>query len=397
MKEENYNGAEDRNKSFDEQINRVDTMKETDKKCPSCGGVMDFNPNTGGLKCPYCGTEEQIEVENTDFVAVELDFDSAEEDALCDWGTKTKTVICKSCGAETIYDVNQISNECPYCGSNQVMNEKDKDIMAPGGVVVFKLDSKIAGGKFKDWIKKKLFCPNLAKESAKPTAFKGVYVPYWTFDADTYSRYSGQYGIDRHYKDSEGKDHIEVIWHSTRGDFSYSVDDMLCCGSSIQNEKMLSGIEPFDTTQVVEYKPEYMAGFMAERYTVKMKSAWEIVKRKISGIISGKIDNKILRENNAQHTKNVDIDTEFSNITYKYILLPIWISSFKYKNKVYQFVVNGQTGKVSGESPISIPKVLLAIIIASAVIFAIYYLNKDSSNSAAIVNNVYSIIGKYIM
>ena len=117
------------------------TKEETDKKCPQCGGTMSFDPKTGGMKCPYCDYEEEIiQEEELPKEAVELDFSKAEETANCNWGVETKTVICKMCAGESVYDALQIAGTCPYCGSNQVMEEKGKNTLAPGGVCTFKID-----------------------------------------------------------------------------------------------------------------------------------------------------------------------------------------------------------------------------------------------------------------
>ena len=351
--------------------NLVDTQKETDKKCPACGGVMDFAPATGKMLCPYCGTEEEIPVEEEYFEAQELDFDRAEDTVSCNWGTATKAVICKSCGAQTVYDVNQIANECPYCGSNQVMEAGDSQVMAPGGVVVFRVDAKEASGRFRNWIGRKIFCPREAKESAKPKAFKGVYVPFWTYDAHTFSRYTGQYGKVRQYRDRDGNVRSKTEWYDTRGYLDFSFDDMIVCGSTQQNEQMLKGIEPFDTKDVKAYRPEYLAGFAAERYSVKMKDGWETAKNRMKSILRNEVESKIRMEHGTSLVRMVNVQSSFRNITYKYLLLPVWISSFQYKGKIYRFVVNGQTGKVSGQTPISWPRVLLAIAAGIAVFMLI--------------------------
>lgn len=349
------------------------TEKETDRKCPSCGGVMDFNPATGGMLCPYCGHEEAVEPETPDFVAKELDFYAAEEDASCDWGTATRTVVCNSCGAQTVYDINEIASECPYCGSNQVMELSADRVMAPGGVVPFKLDAAMASNRFKRWISGKFFCPKLAKDSARPKAFKGMYVPYWTFDSQTSSNYQGHYGRDRVVR-RNGKSHVETRWFHTSGNYRRFIDDMLVCGSSRQNEEMLGQVEPFDTSQAVEYRPEYMAGFTAERYTIRMKDAWKTAKGKIQNLLEGEIESKIRQEHHADRVGNVRIQTQFSAITYKYLLLPVWISSFQYKDKVYHFLINGQTGRISGQTPISWIKVGLVSAAAVAAFGILWYL-----------------------
>ncbi len=368
---------------FDENAKKVKTKEETDRKCPQCGGVMEFNPSTGKLHCPYCDYEEEIKTSEA-YVVRELDFNTAEtDDAACDWGTSTKTVTCKSCGASTVYDVNQIAGTCPYCGSNQVTEVADQKIMAPGGVVRFKMTAKEAANKFTSWLKGKFFCPKAAKESAKPDAFKGVYIPYWTFDTNADAMYTGEYGTERKYKDKDGKDRTEVIWHPTRGHIETFIDDQLVCGSSQQNQAMIKGIEPFDLTDVSEYKPEYMAGFTAERYSVKLKDAWEKAKEAIKNILRRKAEEDIDRRHRTNHHRSVRLDPNYSDITYKYLLVPVWISSYKYNGKVYHFMINGQTGKVSGEAPVSKLKVFLTIVIVIAVIFLLSRLLGGNAGAAS--------------
>lgn len=359
----------------------ISTEQETDKKCPACGGVMDFNPAKNNMTCPYCGYEEAIEVQTQSFVAEELDFMQAENDDSCDWGTATRTVHCKACGAETVYDFNHIANECPYCGSNQIMEqETNVKVMAPGGVVPFQLDSKSAASRFKSWIKGQFFCPKQAKESAKPNSFTGMYLPFWTFDSKTSSSYTGQYGIVTQRRTKDGKTVSETHWRNTSGHYSRFFDDILVCGSTRQNEQMLGKIEPFDTSKVVEYKPEYLAGFTAERYSIKVKEAWNTAKEKIAVLLKRDVESKIEREHATSLTRFIQVNTTHKNVTYKYILLPVWISSFKYNGKIYHFMINGQTGKVSGQAPISWVKVALTILAVIAFFLLIHtVLNADAA------------------
>ncbi len=364
------------------------TEQNTDKKCPSCGGTMDYNPDKNNMTCPYCGYEESIEIVDESFVAEELDFNQAENDDSCDWGTATRTVICKACGAETVYDFNDIASECPYCGSNQIIEqETEVNVMAPGGVIPFQMDAKTASNRFKSWIKGQFFCPKQAKDNAKPAAFSGMYIPFWTFDSQTSSSYTGQYGIVRHRRTRDGKTVSETQWYTTGGHYSLFLDDVLVCGSTRQNDNMLSQIEPFDTTKVVAYKPEYLAGFTAERYTVKVREAWETAKSKIATILKRDVEAKIKREHGTTLTRFVQLNTSHRNVTYKYILLPVWISSFKYNGKVYHFMINGQTGKVSGQTPISWPKVILTILAIAAFFLLIHtVMNADAATVVEMQN-----------
>ena len=356
-----------------DDMNIVETKKETDKKCPKCGGVMDFNPAAGKLKCPYCDYEEDIPADaGKPAKAEELDLSQAEFTANKDWGVETKTVICKACGAESIYDALQTSAVCPFCGSNQVMDQNTSDTIAPGGVVPFKISDKQASELFKKWIGHKFYCPKPAKQSAKADRFKGVYLPYWTFDAKTFSTYTGEYGKDRRTTDSKGNAQTHTDWYRTSGSYAKDFDDELVLASTRHEGSMIKEISPFDTENNVAYKPEYIAGFTAERYSVGIKDGWAQAQKSMNAQIKSDVESKIKSENHADRARKVNLDTNFSDMTYKYLLLPVWMSSFKYKDKVYHFVVNGQTGKVSGKTPLSVPKIVLTILIILVIVIVLY-------------------------
>ena len=358
-----------------EVIHQTTTREETDKKCPSCGGVMDFDPVSGGLLCPYCGHQQAIPPhESNEERCMEQDFYAATERGNCDWGVEKKTVICKSCGGESIYDALQIADVCPYCGSNQVMEEAAVNTLAPGGVCPFRIDAKTAGERFTAWIKKKLFCPSKAKQSARPDAFKGVYLPYWTFDSQTETDYTARYGIDHTYRDSNGNTHTTTTWYNTSGHYSCFIDDQPVCGTTRYNEATLRSIEPYDTANNKKYKPEYIAGFISERYSIGLNDAWEKGKGYISSRLESDISDQVRRAHHADHVNNVRMATKYYDIKYKYLLLPVWLSSFKYKEKIFQFMVNGETGKVGGKSPVSALRVAIAVLIGLALAAGLLYL-----------------------
>ncbi|MDR0843534.1 MAG: hypothetical protein LBP68_08980 [Acidobacteriota bacterium] len=363
---------------FEAERNRVATMTETDKKCSSCGGVMDFDPASAGLKCPYCGHAMELPRAGVETAkAAELDFAAAERTGNCDWGAEKKTVICKSCGAESIYDALQVGSVCPYCGSNQVMEAKGRDTLAPGGVCPFQIDAKTAGANFKRWLGGKIFCPGKAKRQAKPDAFQGVYLPYWTFDAETTSNYSGRYGYRRTRRTRDNKTESYIEWHSTSGVYEEFINDQLVPGTERYDRGILSQIEPFDTEKNVAYKPEYLAGFAAERYSVGLNDAWERAKSFIREKLQGNVESEIRNRHGASTSEVSSLAVSYTAVTYKYLMLPMWMSAFKYKAKTYRFVVNGQTGRVGGRSPISPLRVAVAVVIGLIVIGTIYYLSNQ--------------------
>ena len=370
------NEFQENNEYNPDEPNIVNTMKETDKKCPQCGGVMNFDPASGRLRCPYCEYEEDIITNNNaPESAEELDFNSAEFTANKDWGVATKTILCKACGAESIYDTMQTSAVCPFCGSNQVMEANEKDTIAPGGVVPFQITDNQASELFYKWIGKRWFCPKAAKQSAKPDQFTGIYLPYWTFDTQTFSTYTGQYGIDHTRKDKNGNTHTETEWHNTSGSYNEFIDDELVLASTKHDMSILRAIEPFDTAKNKAYTPEYLAGFAAERYSTGLKDAWASAIKSINQKLKRHVGDKIERDHHADRSRNVSLITKYNDITYKYLLLPIWVSNFKFNDTVYQFMVNGQTGKVSGKIPISKLKVAVTIVGIVLIILLLYYFN----------------------
>lgn len=361
--------------STQEMENLREAKLDFNAECTACGASIEFNPSAGNLKCPYCDHETTISLPESDSPtsAQEMDFAKAEQTGNFNWGTEKKTVICKSCSAETIYDALQTADSCPYCGSNQVMETADVNALAPNGVCTFEITDKQAGENFQKWIKSGWFTPSEAKRSAKADSFQGVYIPYWTFDTKTSSRYSARYGIDRTVKDKDGNERTETDWYSTSGFYQEFIDDHLIMASTRYDRNMLDQLEPFNVLNNKVYRPEYVSGFLAERYSIGLKEGWNMARKEIQYHLESQISSKVRREHNADRVDSVSLSTTHEAITYKYLLVPIWLSSFRYKEKIYQFMVNGQTGKVSGNTPISALRVTIAVLITLMVLAIIWF------------------------
>ena len=322
--------------------NFVQTENATDQKCPQCGATISFDPKSGNLHCDYCGFECELPKADEEKAVCEMDFNAALQKESFEWGIEKKSVECKSCGAVSIYDALETAAVCPFCGSNHVMPASDQNSIAPGGVCPFSVTKENAGAAFTKWLSKKFFAPNKAKKSARPDAFQGVYLPYWTYDAQTFSRFTARAGYDRRVR-RNGKTETKTEWHDVWGTFQKFFDDVTVVASKRMGDTSVKECEPFDLAKVVPYNPRLLAGFAAERYSVGLKEGWGMAQKTIQTKLK-------------------------SDIRDKYLLVPIWVSSFKYKDKVYQFVVNGQTGKVGGKSPVSFWKILLTILLAVGVI-----------------------------
>ena len=352
----------------DRETRQAQTLRETDRKCPQCGGTLSFAPGSAGLACPYCGHTEVVtgEVE----IALEQDFAAAESTQSFDWGANKKTLSCKACGAESIFDELQVSNSCPYCGSNLVTEAAGANAMAPGGVCPFEVTGKRAAELFLVWIKRRFFCPRKVKKNVSPEAFNGVYLPYWTFDCQTHSRFTAEYGITRtvhHGKTTT----THTTWHRTSGEHASFIDDQAVLASTRHDPQTLQKIEPFRTGESRVYRPEYVAGFVSERYSIGLTDGWEKGKALIAARLQQEISAQVKRRHHADQVRNVRMNTIHSEVKYKCLLLPLWLSAFTYRDKPYRILVNGQTGKVGGKTPVSALRVALVVAAGIAVIWLI--------------------------
>lgn len=349
------------NHNHEEQIYSERTEKETDKKCPNCGATVVFDPATGGMHCEYCGYTCELPKADAENEICEMDFEAAMHTESFNWGEQKKEVQCKQCGAVTVYDALETAAVCPFCGSTSVMPAANENTIAPGAVCPFAISKEQAGERFTKWLKGKLFAPRKAKRSARPESFQGVYLPYWTYDAQTTSNFTARAGYDKRVKDKDGNTRVETDWRHVSGIYQEFFDDVTVMASKRQGDSGVKACEPFDFSKLVPYSPQVLAGFVAERYSIGLKEGWESAQQTIQSRLRSDISSYVRRHWNADRSDSVRFSTLYSNITYKYLLVPTWISSFKYKDKVYQFAVNGQTGKVGGKAPVSVWRVLIAI------------------------------------
>ena len=349
------------------------TVSFDGKTCPNCGATVTFNPALGEMSCEYCGYHCKLPDANSENEICELDFESAANKESFEWGAEKKTVECKSCGAGTIYDSLETAAVCPFCGSTHVMPSYTENSLAPGAVCPFSVTKTGAGDCFTKWLKKKWFAPKKAKKNAQPEAFQGVYLPYWTYDAQTTSNFTASVGYDRIVQ-RDGKRETVTDWKKVYGVFQEFFDDETVVASKRHENSGIKGCEPFDFTKLVPYSPQVVAGFAAERYSIGLKEGWDKAQRSIQSKLRTDIRQYAKRNWHADKVSSVRFSTLYSKITYKYLLVPVWMSSFKYKEKIYQFVVNGQTGKVSGKAPTSVWKVLLTIAISVGACVGLYFL-----------------------
>ena len=352
----------------------LSSTNQQDLICSACGGHLKFEPGTNKLKCEACGAEFDIET-STDNVE-ELDFNKFVEDNMGSIETQTlHTVECESCGAQVTFDENVVSDKCPFCGSILVVtNTVAATQIKPGSLLPFGLDKQQSFENFKKWVKALWFAPNdLSKKMTDIKELQGIYVPYWTYDSDTNTSYYGQRGT--YYYTTEtytvtvnGKAETRTRqvrhtrWTPVSGSVHLFFDDVLVLASKSLSAKHANDLEPWDLDKLVSYDEKYLSGFRTETYQIDLKDGFGTAKKIMDNRIYGAIRRDIGGDEQRVTSKN----TDYSAITFKHILLPVYISAYRYNNKVYQILVNARTGEVQGDRPYSFWKILFFSIFSLA-------------------------------
>ena len=318
----------------------------SDNKCPSCGATLAYDPATGRLVCNFCGSTVELK---TMPVAPGLGYTL---DALQNnqgrhlLTTDSKLLICGTCGGQFLADKSSLSGLCPYCGSNSITESGNTSgMLEPTGVIPFKISKDEAQNVFRQWISARRLAPLDLKNNSEITDLVGVYVPYWVFDCDTYTPYKGKFG-------------------KTYG----SVKNLtLVASSRLEKDAYWKSVSKFDFNFMKKYDPNLLAGFWSESYTVDGTTAWQTAMGKIYDMIHRSIKNL----ENADVVAKIDMKPEASNVRAKYVLAPIWITSFDYHGTIYRVLINGQTGNIVGTWPRSLKRIFIIIGLVAGGLFTI--------------------------
>ena len=350
--------------------------------CGQCGATMEFDPSAAAISCPYCGHSNPIpkseeDIEELDFHAYVAKIAEATE------GEELTTVQCSSCGAQSTLDANITSDQCPFCGTPIVAQSQSQTRIKPRSLLPFKIGRDQAMAAFREWIQGLWFAPNKVKKYARTDSsnLNGMYVPYWTYDARCVTWYTGRRGDDYYTTETytttvNGKSVTRTRqvrrtrWTSVSGVVYDNFDDVLVLGSTSLPRKYADRLEPWDLQNLTPYDDGYLAGYRTEMYRVDLEQGFEVAK----DIMDESIRRTIKRDIGGDHQRIHSVRTQHDNVTFKHLLLPVWISAYRFGDEVYRFLVNARTGEVQGERPWSWVKIALAAVGAIAVIALVVYL-----------------------
>ena len=349
--------------------------------CPSCGADLLYEPRDGFLSCRYCGHKEAIPTS-----ADQIEERSYEQylqirpEQLERLAANALEVQCQSCGATVTFTPPEVARQCDFCGVQIVAQAKSADpMLAPECVLPFCLTQLQADAGLSQWLKSRWFAPNALKRFAKPDSINGVYLPFWTYDANTTSFYTGERGehyyvTETYYEtDSKGNQVARTRqvrhtrWYSASGTVTRWFDDVLVPATVSLKQDRLEALEPWDLAELRPYDPAFLAGFKAQRYQVELAQGFERVKQVAAGVIR----NDVSRDIGGDEQRIHDIATQYSGVTFKHLLLPVYAGAYRFNQKIYQIVVNGRTGEIQGDRPYSFWKIALFITMLLLVVLII--------------------------
>lgn len=335
-------------------------MADMEYKCLACGGALAFDSASQKLKCSFCESEYELSQFEQAEESKEGEFDfEANGTGEMNWDVKPggqweegeegsmEVYSCNSCGGEIVCDDTTTSTSCPYCGNPVVLKGKLSGMLKPDYVIPFKMDKKAAKEALKEHVNSKKLVPALFRSENHIDEIKGVYIPFWLFDADVAANISYQGEKTRRWSDSD-YNYVEHSYYDIYREGCVAFDHVPVDGSEKMPDDLMESIEPFDFNEAVEFKKAYLAGYMADKYDIDADASIEAANNRIRRSAEESFRDTV--------TGYEDVTPQNSYINLqngkaKYALYPVWLLNTRWQDKTYTFAMNGQTGKFVGDLP----------------------------------------------
>ncbi len=353
--------------------------------CDRCGADLVFSIGQQSLQCPYCGAVKQIEIPATQEI-VEQDLEAmlahlrelkekGEEDQSA---TGEHQVRCSSCGADVVFAGTLTSTVCPYCGS-PLQREKIHDAprrIPVDGVLPFLVSKERATENLRNWVQSLWWAPNQFKKHGASGKFSGVYLPYFTFDALTFTHYDGSRGDHYWVTVSMGKETRQerrTRWTSVRGQFQRFFDDVLVLGVTGHDPALIQSLEPWPIGKCVPFNQQMLAGFFSRTYDIELERCFQAGRLRIEAALTQEVRQRIGGDEQSIDSQR----TAYSALSYKHLLLPVWLMVYRYHDTPYRVAINAATGEVQGERPYSWVKITLATLAVMAAAAVVFFLSQQ--------------------
>ena len=352
--------------------------------CPACGAQAEWSPSKQMLVCPFCGTESPYKPDADSAKIKELDLEQAlrelpREDPAA--RTERRSVQCQSCKAVMDFDPARVGQNCEFCGSPALVDYSEiNSPIRPQSLLPFKVSQNQVRDSIRRWYGSKWFAPGALKSKALVDQLKGLYVPYWTFDAQVHCPWTAEAGhyyyVNEEYRDNQGRAQVrqvrKVRWVPAAGEIDHFFDDEPVPGTSGLDLDLLRQVEPFPTKELVPYDTGYLSGHVVEHYQVALVEAAQRAREAMDAQLMDLCGRQVPGDT----YRNLRIGPDYSDRTFKHVLVPVWLLTYTYGRRTFQVVANGYTGVLAGRYPKSAWKIFFAVLAALLVILAIVLLNR---------------------
>lgn len=353
--------------------NRTEATAQKKFSCPACGAAAEWNPAKQALVCPFCGTTSPAQMElDASGAQVIKEHDLALAirgipDDKRGWDAKKTSVKCQSCQAISVFDPERVGQRCNFCGSAALVPyEEIKEAFRPESLLAFKVSENIVRESIRRWYGSRWFAPNKLKSAALTDTVKGLYIPYWTFDAQVHADWTAQSGYYYYetetYTDANGKTQTrqvqKVRWQHSSGSVDHFFNDELVSASRGVQPDLLQQVEPFPTNELTAYNAGFLSGWVVERYQIDLVAAAQRARQIMDAKVTALCDAEVPGDTH----RNLDVDADYSAQTFKHILVPVWLLTYNYGPRPFQVVINGFTGSIAGQYPKSWVKILFAVL-----------------------------------
>ena len=341
--------------------------------CPACGAAAEWNPAKQALICPFCNTVSPAQVEHSttgEQVITEHDLVAALRaipDNARGWQAKKTSVKCQSCQAISVFDAERVGQRCDFCGSSALVPyEEIKEVFRPESLLPMKISETQVRDSIRRWYGSRWFAPNKLKNAALTDTVKGLYIPYWTFDAQVHADWTAESGYyyyeTESYTDANGKQQTRQVqrvrWQRSSGSVDNFFDDELVAASRGVQPDLLRKVEPFPTKELAPYQAGFLSGWVVERYQIDLVNAAQTARK----VMDAKITSLCAQEVPGDTHRNLNVDADYSGQTFKHILVPVWLLTYNYGARGFQVVINGFTGAIAGKYPKSWVKIFFAVL-----------------------------------
>jgi len=341
-----------------------DSIQESQAKdfqCPQCSGVLHFDVVKFELVCKYCGyvkpTQQQLAADNAEQV---MDFVLPTTRAHR-WAQSRQRLGCERCGSVILVDPGSRANRCSYCGSNRLVDSPEQaELLEPQLIALMKIDKHQVKKQLRAWLGKGLFTPDDLVLKTGGLVLRPAYYPFWTFDGTLELPWSCEL--------NEGSNK-SPRWVPRSGKLTRFFDDVLIPGLHSIKLADIEAVEPFNLKGLISFNPDYLAGWTAFGYDLPMSDASLLAREKIIQSLRPSLSSEIHpgKEKRGLRTGSGN----WSGLTYKHVLLPLWIGNYLYQGERFQIRINGQTGKVAGKKPVDKVKILLVITIMAILLLGL--------------------------